>query len=194
MPTQTVPPNLQQAFQKNQAIKEKYERAIGNLESHVKVLPGGTLSVDISHGADVNVDEDVFVNLTKSIEHTNALIKTGQLRTRDVLLQSAAILTPSNLITAAGACAGKRSHHTDWWGGDAYIDECQTQEIISILKTGGATAGQIIAILGFDIGPIISFILAAAAGLIDFIDGLGGHQGIYIWFTWIGPVVWIWHQ
>jgi len=86
-------------------------------------------------------------------------------------------------------------HH--WWGWKVVFTEQETQDIVSILEKGSATAGAIAAYLIYTgvpagIALIAAAALMASATVIYTIDALGGHKGIYVEYV-LGQII-IWHN
>lgn len=191
--------NIPQQFQENERIYRTYTQAIQALEPYVRATSDGRLEVDARNGSEVHLDEQVFSNLVRSAEYASTLIQTRLLNPHDVLLRTdTRVLTDTQgeartYVTAAGTCVGRSGIDTGWWGAEAYANECQVQDVINLLKVG-ATAAQISSALGFSYGALISGIISAGAGLLQFIDGWGNNHGLEFGWTWIGGVFWIWHQ
>ncbi len=61
---------------------ERYEYAIRRLEKHIRLSPSdGTLSLDVSNGRDVGIEDPViFADLKRSLDETNKKIRNGELR------------------------------------------------------------------------------------------------------------------
>jgi len=86
-----------------------------------------------------------------------------------------------------------------WWGWKVVLTEQETQELIDGLAAAGATIGAIAALLievgvPAGIAGVIAAFLAAGAADIAFIDSLGGHHGVYFAGTWVGNIIWCWHN
>lgn len=80
-----------------------------------------------------------------------------------------------------------------------YTDECGTQDIINAVKLGASGAAALAAYLVWTGHPslvlgLVSALLLLSAGLLAWIDELGGYRGLEFSVTWIFVVSWFWHQ
>lgn len=169
------------------------------MENHLSRQPDGTIALGISNPAEINVSQDVFDILSKSLQMANGYLKAGTLHASQVGLRtdfgpSAQTISPR--ATAAGTCAGNDNRYGYWWGTRQDFNECLTQQLINDLNIDAAIAtigGVIAAVISLPIGLIIG--LAAGleqlgAAILTSYDVQCGHQGVAIYFSYFEPVPW----
>lgn len=195
MTTTSVPADVQQQLQDNDAKKKLYEQAIQKVEAHLTAAPDHTLVLGIKSGADVQIDQTIFDALAKSLEQTNAHLKAGRLNPHQVLLKTDFGKRPASIsFSVAGNCAGQSGIYYHWWGVSVYSNECQTQTVEGLLAAaaGAAAIADALGLAVLDFG-LLAGILSLAVGALQFVDGLGGDQGLIFYHTW-ADVSWFWHQ
>ena len=187
--------------QKMQEKKAKREHAIQEMEKHLSVAKDGTIVLGAKSATDIQVDPDSFNELSSSLQAVNHLLKIGQLRPTDIRLKTEmqSPMMASETVTAAGTCNGVDYFGTYWWGMRLYVDECGTQDIINAIKLGASGAAALAAYLAWTGHPalilgLVSALLALSAGLLAWIDELGGYKGLEFSITWIFVASWFWHQ
>lgn len=187
--------------QSMQDKKAKREHAIQEMEKHLSVAKDGTIVLGVKNPADIQVDPDSFNELSSSLQAVNHMLQTGQVRPNQIRLktETQSPIMGEATITAAGTCNGTDYFGTYWWGMRLYTDECGTQDIINAVKLGASGAAALAAYLAWTGHPalvlgLVSALLLLSAGLLAWIDELGGYRGLEFSVTWIFVVSWFWHQ
>ncbi len=187
--------------QSMQDKKAKREHAIQEMEKHLSVAKDGTIELNVKGPTDIQVDADSFNELSASLQAVNQMLHKGQLQPSQIRLKTEAQPTAMTeaIITAAGTCNGTDYFGIYWWGMRLYIDECVTQDVINGMKLGAAGVATVAAYLAWTAHPALVLGLAAAiillsAGLLAWIDELGGYRGLEFSVTWLFVVSWFWHQ
>lgn len=80
MPT----PEEQRIVQEQQKKKVEFDKAVREMEKHVRKNPDGTFTLDANSAREANVDPAAFDALKKSLDHTNDHVKSGRLKGKDV--------------------------------------------------------------------------------------------------------------
>ncbi len=202
-----TPPDQADAAAKAQAMKvqkERFERAVRLMETHIQVSATGELHLDVDKGAQLGIDDATFNALKAGLEQTNAQLRDGRIKLSDVHFLTkgeAATEVPEASTYQATACAGWTGYVVYWWGYELYLNECLTQSVINLLWIGtGVTA--LCAVIATALGGVpVAVICGAAAALITIgagtlglIDSWGGFQGIIVAVDWLGNLQWVWHQ
>ena len=195
--------NNSQADQTNRTTKDRFERAVLLMDQHVHAQKDGTFILDAA-AQHLDIEPDVFSHLTASLQHGNTLARLGRAHPQS---QSISFLRgpgggdPGNGGSGGGSpappkkCAGQDVLLTYWWGTKCYADECITQAIEALLAAGAgviAIAGAL-SIIGAAPAGLAAGVLALDQAYIQFIDGIGGNNGVIFNQPWIGPG-WVWHQ
>jgi hypothetical protein len=193
MQAAAAPPDVQRV----DATKTKYQHAINEIEKHLSASSDGTIVLSVKDPAEINVEPDVFDELSKSLGKVNNLLHTGQLHGSHVGLKtdfgaSAALVEPR--MTAAGSCAGTDQTFIYWWGAKVDFNECATQEIIAGMQAGTGIAAIVALIFGATgvgvLTAVIGALLALGQGVIQYYDQVCGHRGVAIYFTWFSVIPW----
>jgi hypothetical protein len=66
------------------ANEAKFEKAVRQMERHVKKKPDGTFELDVKSGKDAGVDDQEFEQLRRSLERGNELVKGGKIKGAEV--------------------------------------------------------------------------------------------------------------
>ncbi len=184
-----------------QEKKAKREHAIQEMEKHLSVAKDGTIVLNVKGPADIQVDPDSFKELSTSLQSVNQLVRTGQLRPSQIHLktETQSPMMAESIVTAAGTCNGTDYFGVYWWGMRLYIDECVTQDVINAIKLGAAGAAAVAAYLAWTAHPallaaLVAALLMLSAGLLGWVDELGGYRGLEFSVTWLFVVSWFWHQ
>ena len=174
--------------------QDKYEHAIRQLEQHIHVKDG-QLVLTIKHASELQLDPQVFDALRQSLNETNQLLQAGKITLDQVHLTLDAQPAPQRGFAVRGACAGRDLLLWFWWGTKTYVDECTTQELEGMLavSAGAIAIAGALSIIGAVPSAVVAGFLGIEVGYMQFIDGLGGQQGVILNQPWIGPG-WIWHQ
>lgn len=211
-----------QQVEEMRARMEAYTEAIRKMEKHMYVGRDKLLHVDITSGAEIGIDEEIFQELKEALNATNARIKSGNLRLHEISLSDGKNIfgEPVPLISANSAlllgaaeklfrwCRGWTGIRYNWYGPRVYINDCYTHYIIWLLGIGAglSTIGSAVsAATGWGAPAAIVFgvaagVLTVGAGTIGLIDEIGGHRGIYVQLKWPiwwwapAPLAYIWHQ
>jgi predicted nucleic acid-binding Zn-ribbon protein len=78
--TQGKDPASNRRVQEAKAKKDKYERAIRQLEKHVRKISDGTFQLDIQNAQEAGVDPTAFADLKRAMEEGNKRIKAGEVQ------------------------------------------------------------------------------------------------------------------
>jgi hypothetical protein len=64
--------------------KDKLEKAIRQLEKHIKRNPDGTFELQVKSAQEANIDPEAFDQLQRSLEEGNKHIQSGKIRADEV--------------------------------------------------------------------------------------------------------------
>jgi hypothetical protein len=68
----------------NEATKMKYEAAIVELSKHVTRTTDGVFELHIKDAQEIGMDQNVFYDLSRSLEMTNELIRRGMINADEI--------------------------------------------------------------------------------------------------------------
>ncbi|MDD5371596.1 MAG: hypothetical protein PHQ40_21155 [Anaerolineaceae bacterium] len=181
--------------------KEKFERAIRIMETHLHINPQNELYLDVLDGAAIGLDEPTFDDLKARMEQTNARLRAGEFKLSEVHFGLAPQIPAENSAITTLTDAGWTGVAIYWWGFEFYFSESWTQVIVNMLWIGDGVAvicTAIAALFGSVPGAVIcglaAGIITIGAGTIGAVDALGDNQGIIIATDLVGNFQWIWYQ
>ncbi len=61
-----------------------YEGAMRRLRDYITKAEDGTFRISIEDGKEIGVDPALFADLKRSLEHTNRMIKRGEIKSSEV--------------------------------------------------------------------------------------------------------------
>lgn len=198
-----------QGDQDQERRKNTYEHAIQEMEKHISVAGDGQIILSAKSGPDIQVDPDIFNNLSNSLRHVNGLLVTRQLLPSQVHLKTP-IGEPSALLGAlktisddasmvtAGACASFSWCQFFWWGIKIHMNECATQDLILDLQIQAAV-WVIAALFALPAGGaasiamgIVAALFQLGAAVVQWRDNTCGNVGIVVTVPWTVIGLWIW--
>jgi hypothetical protein len=74
----------QKFAEEHRAKKDKLEKAIRQLEKHIRRNPDGTFELGVKNAQQANLDPEAFEQLRQSLEEGNKHIKAGKVRADEV--------------------------------------------------------------------------------------------------------------
>lgn len=172
------------------------------MEAHIGVNSANELYLDVTTGKEIGIDEESFNALKAAMDHTNARLRSGEIKLSDVHFSTKGPKVLDNNVFTIASCAGTTAAYLYWWGYQFYMDECLTQQVEGLLYMG-AGVSTIAAALSVPFGQVeVTIILGLAAGLmglgggyLQYIDGGGGNQGIIVDYNWFyNDITWVGHQ
>ncbi|WP_010477143.1 hypothetical protein [Thermococcus zilligii] len=191
----------------------KDELSLGNIHGY-KAGSYSVFTIDTSKGAITGIYDGASITLSKVITTTedNVVIKTvtdGRVNVHSYSKEEMQKLTEpfkrityyylptTPLLTKNNLIQPDATFERHWWGWKVTFTEQETQDIVTILRDGSATAGAIAAYLAStgvsaSIALAVAAALIASAGIIYAIDAIGGHKGIYV--AYFMGTTWIWHN
>ena len=66
------------------ASEAKFEKAVRQMERHVKKNPDGSFELKVKNAKDAGVDDEAFEQLRKSLERGNEHVKSGKIKGGEV--------------------------------------------------------------------------------------------------------------
>jgi hypothetical protein len=171
----------------------KFKSALWSMEDHLFINNKGLLQLDVETGAAIGIDEETFSAVKAGMETTNTLLQSGEITLDQIALDDGEPLMPisgkgqDGFFAASAACAGRSGYSFSWWHLrlTIYLNECRTQELISLLQNGTQSVCQIIvAWIGLS-GFIASLacqglarLVSLAASYLRKVDASGGYRGL----------------
>jgi hypothetical protein len=172
-----------------QARYDKVQKAIRQLEKHVRKDPNGKFELKVKNAKDAGVDPEIFDELKQSLELGNQYAQQGLIQSNEI--------AETTLEQGIGAQHASLTNHTHfyWWGVQIYMNDRTTHDLLAGIQASTAAITTILVAVGVTavFAPVIAAALFLLAGLVYMIDSWGGHRGIVISSTWIGGVT-LWHQ
>ncbi len=182
---------------------ERIQDAIDRMERRLGLASDGTIVLTVESGRQIGVPEELFSELSRSLERTNQLIRAGRLDGAVLLADGfvdVRVSTPSPVeaissgegLASHARCRGVSAFRYRWWGYQQLFDSCDTQLLISLLG-GGASVATICASLGVtSVGcGVVAGVLGVSAAYVAAVASRG-NGGIvmnrtwtYIW--WLSP-------
>ena len=75
---------LRAVIEQQRANQERLERAIRQMERHIRKNPDGTFELKAKKADEIGIDEEAFEQLRLSLEQGNEYVKSGKLRAEEV--------------------------------------------------------------------------------------------------------------
>lgn len=163
-----------------QLTGERLQHAASLLKPHFHFDAQGRVSLDITDGTSVGLDEKTFLVFQTGVQQYNTALSTSLIKDAPV--------SPNTHLFAPESCAGRSGEVVNGITHTVYFNECQTAIIEGALTAGGGAATIAAAIAAIiPGGQPAAVILGIAAGLatigagaILIIDATGGFNGTYL--------------
>jgi len=176
-------------LQRHRATHTAMMQALNRMGQHI-AYRGGKYHFHLSSANSLNdaasklgLHPRVVSNLLKSLSRRNERIGPARMHTNKV--------GPiGELDSETNPCPGTSAVINQWWGGEFWLNECETKSLIGALTTGGA-AGAGCAGLAPE-GHVkvacgaAALIAGVSAGSLTAIDAAGGNRGIVVYLSPVG--------
>lgn len=168
---------------------DKCQRAIAQLDKHVKKGANGKFELKAKDAKEAGLDPDLFEEFKLSLQLGNEHGERGIVSAKD-MAESA-----TQGASVAALARPDNAFEVHWWGTRTYVNDATTHEFIAgAQKSGAAIAAVLVA---FGVTAIVAAAIGAAlflmAGGLWMICAWGGHNGVQIDRTWSGWTT-VWHQ
>src|SRR5688500_13270732 len=107
-----------------QARYDKYQKAIRQLEKHVRKVPNGKFELKVKNAKDAGVDPEIFDELKQSLELGNQYAQQGLVQSNEI--------AETTLEQGIGAQHASPTNHTHtyWWGVQTYMNDVTTHDLL----------------------------------------------------------------
>lgn len=166
----------------------RVRRAVSVMERHMRVEDGlltldeEGLSKDIGTGTADGIEPEVFHDLKRDMEATNARIRGGKLGAAEVFPSEDVELVEQEVSGRdARSCRGRSGRRWYWWGVRLYLNSCDVNRLL-LVYAGYLSATALCEKFPFTTVPCkyVRAVLTFSAGYIHYVHVQGGSDGLVI--------------